>query len=136
MVTMGRFSSIVCKDAEITIGSHVNIGTTVKIIAAYKGKIVIGNSIDIGSGSHFSGGSYDYSSADILPSSQHLEPKGIEVQDLAWIGAGVIVLDGVNIGTRSIVAAGAVVTKDIPSYSIAAGVPAEVKKSRHLSQPD
>lgn len=130
MVTVGRFSTIVCKNADIEIGSHVNIGTTVKIIAANRGKIRIGNSLDIGSGCHFSGGSYDYSDAEILPSSRRVETKGITVEDLAWIGAGVIVLDGVTIGTKSIVAAGAVVTKDVPPYSLAAGVPAEVKKFR------
>lgn len=130
MVTIGRFSAIVCKNADIEIGSHVNIGTMVKIIAANRGKIRIGNSLDIGSGCHFSGGSYDYSDADILPSSRRIETKGITVEDLAWIGAGVIILDGVTVGTKSIVAAGAVVTKDIPPYSMAAGVPAEVKKFR------
>ena len=130
MITIGRFTSIVCKDADIVIGSHVNIGTNVKVIAANKGKIEIGNSIDIGSGCHFSGGSYNYSDADLLPSSRRIETKGIHVEDLAWIGAGVIILDGVTIGTKSIVGAGAVVTADIPAHSIAAGVPAEVKKSR------
>lgn len=130
MVTIGRFSSIVCKDADIDIGSHVNIGSNVKVIAANKGKIVIGNSIDIGSSCHFSGGSYDYSNAEQLPSSQRIETKGINVEDLAWIGAGVIILDGATIGTKSIVGAGAVVTGDIPPNSIAAGVPAEVKKTR------
>lgn len=130
MVTIGRFSAIVCKDADIEVGSHVNIGSNVKVIAANKGKINIGNSIDIGSSCHFSGGSYDYSDTDQLPSSQRIETKGIEVQDLAWIGAGVIILDGVTIGTKSIVGAGAVVTGDIPPNSIAAGVPAEVKKTR------
>jgi acetyltransferase-like isoleucine patch superfamily enzyme len=130
MVTVGRFSSIVCKDADIIIGSHVNIGTNVKIIAANQGKIRIGNSIDIGSGCHFSGGSYDYSDANLLPSSQRIETKGIQVEDLAWIGAGVIILDGVTIGSKSIIAANAVVTQDIPANSVAAGMPAEVKKSR------
>jgi len=130
MVTIGRFSAIICKDADIQIGSHVNIGSTVKLIVANRGKITVGNSIDIGSGCHFSGGSYDYSDADVLPSSRRLETQGITVEDLAWIGAGVIILDGVTIGTKSIVAAGAVVTKDVPSHSVAAGVPAEIKKLR------
>jgi acetyltransferase-like isoleucine patch superfamily enzyme len=130
MVTIGRFSSIVCKDADIVIGSHVNIGTNVKIIAANQGKIEIGNSIDIGSGCHFSGGSYDYSEADFLPSTRRIETKGIILGDLAWVGAGVIILDGVTIGSKSILGAGAVVTSDIPANSIAAGVPAEVKKTR------
>ncbi|MFL7892984.1 MAG: acyltransferase [Anaerolineales bacterium] len=129
-VTMGRFSSLVCKDADISIGSHVNIGTNVKIIAANNGKIEIGNSIDIGSGCHFSGGSYDYTDADQLPSSRRIETKGIRLEDLAWIGAGVIVLDGVNIGTKSIVGAGAVVTTDIPPATIATGVPAKVSRTR------
>jgi acetyltransferase-like isoleucine patch superfamily enzyme len=130
LVTVGRFSSIVCKDADISIGSHVNIGTTVKIIAANGGKIEIGNSIDIGSGCHFSGGSYDYTDADQLPSTRRVETKGIRLEDLAWIGAGVIILDGVTIGAKSIVGAGAVVTGDIPPNTIAAGVPAKVKSTR------
>ena len=129
-VTVGRFSSLVCKDADISIGSHVNIGTNVKIIAANQGKIEIGNSIDIGSGCHFSGGSYDYSDVEKLPSSQRVETRGIYLEDLAWIGAGVIFLDGVHIGTRSIIGAGAVVTSDIPGNSVATGVPARVTRRR------
>lgn len=129
-VTIGRFSSLVCKNADIVIGSHVNIGTSVKLVVANHGLIEIGSQIDIGSGCHFSGGSYDYSQADILPSTQRKPTKGIVVDDLAWIGVGVIVLDGVHIGAKSIVGAGAVVTQDIPSGSIAFGVPAEVKRQR------
>jgi acetyltransferase-like isoleucine patch superfamily enzyme len=129
-VTIGRFSSVVCKDADIEIGSHVNIGSSVKIITANRGKIKIGNSIDIGSSCHFSGGSYDYSEADVLPSSRRKETRGILVEDLSWIGVGVIVLDGVTIGTQSIIGAGAVVLSDIPPASMAAGVPAEVKRVR------
>ncbi|HIF9110440.1 TPA: CatB-related O-acetyltransferase [Photobacterium damselae] len=47
-----------------------------------------------------------------------------------WIGANVLVLDGVNIGDGVIIAAGAIVTRDIPDYAIVAGVPAEIKKFR------
>ena len=129
-VSVGRFSSIVCKNGDIEIGQHVNIGSTVKIIVAENGKIIFGSNIDIGSGCHFSGGSYDYSQTDRLPSAQRLPTKGILVDDYAWIGAGVIVLDGVHIGRRSIVGAGGVVTQDIPANSIAFGVPAEVKSER------
>jgi acetyltransferase-like isoleucine patch superfamily enzyme len=129
-VTIGRFSALVCKNGDIEIGDQVSMGTSVKIVVADQGKVRIGSRIDIGSGSHFSGGSYDYSEPDVLPSSQRLATKGIVVEDLTWIGVGVILLDGVCIGARSIVGAGAVVTKDIPENSIAFGVPAEVKKTR------
>lgn len=129
-VTIGRFSALVCKDGDISIGSHVNLGTGVKVIVANGGKIRIGSNIDIGSACHFSGGSYDYSQADVLPSSQRKPGEGIVIEDLSWIGAGVIVLDGVRVGTRSIVGAGAVVTRDIPPRSVAFGVPAEVVRER------
>lgn len=129
-VTLGRFTSLVCKNGDIEIGPHVNIGSTVKIIVAENGKINFGSNIDVGSGCHFSGGSYDYSQSERLPSSQRLPTEGISVDDFAWIGAGVIVLDGVDIGGKSIVGAGAVVTQDIPPNSIASGVPAEVKRER------
>lgn len=129
-VTIGRFSSLVCKNADIVIGSHVNIGTSVKIIVANKGKIQIGSNLDIGSGSHFSGGSYDYSDPEALPSTQRLATKGIVVEDFTWIGVGAILLDGVHVGARSIVGAGSVVTRDVPANCIAFGVPAEVKRSR------
>jgi acetyltransferase-like isoleucine patch superfamily enzyme len=129
-VTIGRFSSLVCKNADIQNGSQLNIGTNVKNGVAKQRKIECGSRIDIGSSCHFSGGSYEYSQTDVLPSTQRQPTKGIVVEDLAWIGASVIVLDGVRIGTKSIVGAGAVVTHDIPANSVAFGVPAEVVKQR------
>jgi acetyltransferase-like isoleucine patch superfamily enzyme len=131
-VSIGRFSSLVCKNGDIEIGPHVNIGSTVKIVVAEEGKIVFGSNIDVGSSCHFSGGSYDHSQTKGLPSTHRISTKGISVADFAWIGAGVIVLDGVEIGNKSIVGAGAVVTQNVPPNSIAFGVPAEVKKEREL----
>ena len=52
------------------------------------------------------------------------------IEDDCWIGSGVRILDGVTIGHGSIVGAGAVVTKSIPPYSIAVGVPAKVVSQR------
>jgi len=47
----------------------------------------------------------------------------------AWIGAGAIILPNVTIGERAVVGAGAVVTRDVPPYTVVAGVPArEIKK--------
>lgn len=56
--------------------------------------------------------------------------KGITIEDDCWLGFGVCVVDGVTIGKGSIIGAGAVVTKDIPPYSIAVGVPAKVVAKR------
>ncbi|MBD5420936.1 MAG: hypothetical protein HDR47_06870 [Bacteroides sp.] len=53
-----------------------------------------------------------------------------------WIGFGSIILGGVKIGNGSVIAAGSVVTKDIPSYSIVGGNPAKIIKQRFISEED
>lgn len=56
--------------------------------------------------------------------------QGIVIEDDCWIGSGVRIVDGVTIGRGSVIGAGAVVTKNIPPYSIAVGVPAKVISKR------
>ncbi|MBE9182207.1 acyltransferase [Oculatella sp. LEGE 06141] len=56
--------------------------------------------------------------------------QGIVIEDDCWLGSGVRVMDGVTIGKGSVIGAGAVVTKDIPPYSVAVGVPARVIAQR------
>ncbi len=59
-----------------------------------------------------------------------LPPRRVTIGDDVWIGTRVIVLPGVTIGAHSIVAAGAVVTKDVPEWSVVGGNPARVIRSR------
>lgn len=56
--------------------------------------------------------------------------KEVVIEDHVWLGSNVIVLSGVTIGKHSVIAAGAVVTKDVESYTIMAGVPAKIIKKR------
>ncbi len=58
------------------------------------------------------------------------EPTCVTIEDYAWIGIRSIILPGIKIGKYSIIGAGAVVTKDIPSYVVAGGVPAKIIKRR------
>jgi acetyltransferase-like isoleucine patch superfamily enzyme len=55
--------------------------------------------------------------------------KPIVIKRNAWIGAAVTILPGVTVGENSVVAAGAVVTKDVPANTVVAGVPAKVIKT-------
>lgn len=63
------------------------------------------------------------------PDERHsLVPKPIHIKENAWIGAGATILPGVTIGKNSVVAAGAVVTKDVPDNMIVGGIPAKIIK--------
>ena len=55
--------------------------------------------------------------------------KNIEIGDHVWLGANSTILKGVHIGNNSIISTGALVTKDVPDHSIAAGVPAQIVKN-------
>jgi len=56
--------------------------------------------------------------------------KGVTIGEDCWIGSKAVILDGVHIGNHVVVAAGAVVNKDVPDYAIVGGVPAKVIKMR------
>ena len=56
--------------------------------------------------------------------------KGIIIEDDCWIGAGSTILNGVTVGQGSVIAARLVVTKDVESFSVVAGVPAQLIKRR------
>jgi len=129
-VTIGRNSALICKDSVIKIGSNVNITTYVNIGSGEKGKVEIGDNVEIGSFTHFSGRTYDISDSDVLPSAQNTQSKGVIVENLVWIGAGVIILDGVKIGERSIIGAGSLVNNEIPAGCVAFGAPARKIKER------
>ena len=66
---------------------------------------------------------------------QGITAEGIVIEDDVWLGASAVVTDGVRIGKGSVVAAGAVVTKDVPPHCIVAGVPAQVVRQIDGSQP-
>ena len=68
------------------------------------------------------------SGTSFLKNSKFQEFKEIKIGHDVWIGAGSIILDGIEIGNGAIVAAGSVVTKNVEPFSIVAGVPAQFKK--------
>lgn len=66
---------------------------------------------------------------------QGITAEGIVIEDDAWLGSAAVITDGVRIGKGAVVAAGAVVTRDVPPHSVVAGVPARVVKQIDGSQP-
>ncbi|MEH7409941.1 CatB-related O-acetyltransferase, partial [Priestia megaterium] len=66
----------------------------------------------------------------IVEHSDFEEFESIKIGNDVWIGSNALILDGVNVGNGAIVGAGAVVTRDVPDFSIVAGVPAKIIKYR------
>jgi acetyltransferase-like isoleucine patch superfamily enzyme len=74
--------------------------------------------------------SHIYDSVDVPIMEQGLILKDVRIKKGAWLGARCIILPGVTVGEGAIVGAGAVVTRDVPDYAIAVGVPARILKMR------
>lgn len=127
-VFVGRNSILYCKNGDITLERNVNIGFNSEVFSG--SKVTLGENTIIASYVYIIGGGHDYSRTDIPIAEQDKPSLGINVEKNCWLGAGVKVFDGVNIGEDTVIGAGAVVVRDIPSFSIAAGVPARVVKSR------
>jgi acetyltransferase-like isoleucine patch superfamily enzyme len=112
----------------LSVGNNSAIGAYCYIGAS--GKITIGNNVMLGPRVTMSSENHVFSDITKTIKEQGIVRKGITIEDDCWIGSNVVILDGVKIGTGSVVAAGAVVTKDVPSYSVVGGVPAKVIKLR------
>ena len=118
-------------DPHIIIGDDTAIGEYTQISAAKE--VRIGNGVLTGRFVYISDNNHGTSClADlkIQPSKRDLYVKGpVVIEDNVWIGDKASILSGVTVGKGSIVACNAVVTKDVPPYSVVAGVPAKVIKS-------
>jgi acetyltransferase-like isoleucine patch superfamily enzyme len=104
----------------ISLGSRVDIGENVVIRGG--GGVVIGNDVLIAAGTVITSQGHPI----IPPRWGRNISSPISIGNEVWIGANAVVLPGVTIGDGAIVAAGAVVSRDVPSYTVVAGVPARV----------
>lgn len=128
-VLIGRDTAIKARDGTIEIGDHTNIGTICHI--ASTSKTVIGKHVLIAAYCYIGGANHRIDRTDIPIIQQGLVSKGgVIIGDDVWIGADVKINDGVKIGNGAVIGVGSVVTKDIPEYSIAYGVPAKVRGQR------
>mgnify|MGYP001097142056 CR=1 FL=1 len=90
------------------------------------GGVTIGDRTYLSPAVHIYSSNHGFENPDVCFVDQEITARGVRIEDECWIGATVVILDGVTIGKGSVVAAGAVVTEDVPPHSLAAGVPARV----------
>ncbi len=114
--------------AGIFIGSDCFIGE-MNVIRG-QGGVHIGNKVYTGPMVQILAVNHVFSNPNVPILDQGITAKGIVIEDDVWIGAGAIIVDGVRIGTGSVIGAGAVVSQDIPAYSVAVGSPAKPIKDR------
>jgi acetyltransferase-like isoleucine patch superfamily enzyme len=121
----------IVRDKSIVMGADC----TVNSYAVVTGNVVIGDGVRIASHASIYGFNHGYESTDNPIFRQPIVSKGIEIGDDVWIGANAVIVDGVKVGAHSIIAGGAVVTRDVPPYSIVGGSPAKVIRNR-LENPE
>ncbi len=132
-VSIGDFSRIITSTSLNNLGQGISIGDDVGIGEfAYLGGaagLEIGRATIVGQ--YFSCHPENHNFNDVSTDIRHqgVSRKGIKIGENCWIGSKVTILDGVTIGNHCVIAAGSVVTKSMPAYSVIGGVPAKILKT-------
>ncbi len=110
----------------VAIGDSVIINRGVEIYSDFfsNSMVLVGDRVRLAPNVQIHASGHELDSGEF-----HHQGAEIVICSDVWVGAGAIILSGVNIGKGSVVAAGSVVTKDVPPYSLVAGVPAVVQRS-------
>lgn len=117
---------------DLSIGCNSGIGVNCVV----SGETYIGNNVMMGPDCIMYSYSHAHNRLDIPMTEQGFEkPTPIHIGNDVWIGARVIILPGVTVGSHVIIGAGSVVTKDIPDYAIVGGSPARIIRMRNEGRP-
>jgi acetyltransferase-like isoleucine patch superfamily enzyme len=118
--------------SNISLGNNVELNYGVWIAANKhkKGSIKIGDNVLIGPYTILHSGNHIFKNPNISINKQGFEFDEIVIKDDVWIAARCTILSGVTIGEGSVIAAGSVITKDIPPFSVVAGVPGKIISKR------
>ena len=111
--------------SQIKIGSNVTFNSNVMINARGKGKILIGNNVLIGPNTVLRSNNHSFENKNKPITEQGMNDGEIFIEDDVWISSNSVILPNCKIGKGAIIAAGAVVTNNVDSYSIVGGVPAK-----------
>jgi acetyltransferase-like isoleucine patch superfamily enzyme len=122
--TIEDFSTINNGVGPVIIGDRTRIGLGNTLI----GPVTIGNDIRLAQNVVLSGLNHNYADISLPIHAQGVSTAPIVIEDETWIGSNVVIVAGVTVGKHCIVAAGSVVTKNVPPYSVVVGNPARILK--------
>ena len=109
---------------DVTIGDYTRIGIHCTVI----GPVCIGHHVNLAQGITVTALNHNFGDTAKRIDEQGISTKPIVIGDDVWIGANAVILPGVTIGKHCVVAAGAVVNKDVPDSCVVGGVPAKIIK--------
>jgi acetyltransferase-like isoleucine patch superfamily enzyme len=127
--TVEDFATINNGVGDIIIGNNTRIGLGCVLI----GPVRVGNDIMFAQNIVASGLNHGYQDINTPPRLQPVETKEIIIDDDVWIGANSVITAGVHIGKHCVIAAGSVVTKSFPPYTVIGGNPAKILKQYNQS---
>ena len=127
------FLKVVNDEARLSIGEYSFVGRG--------GEIDVAGSVEIGSHSLLAPSVFITDHHHNIEASARIDAQGLTTSFVrighdVWIGANAVILPGVTIGDGSVIGAGAVVTRDVPAYTVVAGVPARPLRERKGVRPD
>ena len=109
---------------DVIIGNYTRIGLHNTII----GPVTIGHHVNLAQGITVTALNHKFENPNIRIDEQGVSTKPVVIGNDIWVGANAVILPGITIGDHSVIAAGAIVTKDVPPHSLVAGIPAKVIK--------
>jgi acetyltransferase-like isoleucine patch superfamily enzyme len=125
---IGRFTQLSPQAGFIHIGSDCTVHPLCMLLG--EGGIDIGNDVRIAASSVIVSSNHLYRDRETPIWKQGMSAKGVIIGNDVWIGANCTILDGVKVGDGAIIAAGAVVNRNVEGYTVVGGVPAKFIKSR------
>ena len=132
--TLGKYAIIECTGVLRNVGNSLKIGDNVGInhycFIGVRGNVTIGNNVIFGPRVNVFSENHNFDKLDIPIKHQGVTKEDTIIGNDVWIGANVSIMPGVRIGNGCVIAAGSVITKDVPNFSVAAGVPAKIIKNR------
>lgn len=131
-VILSNHVLISCKNGKIRIGNRTGINAQTIVQSTNHCSVEIGEDVVIGPRCYIvGGGNYHTDRVDIPIRMQGIRPdNGVRIGSDVWLGAHVLVHGGVEVGSGSIAASGAVLTRSVPDRSVCMGVPARVVRTR------
>lgn len=128
-VIISKSCVIQAKTGSLEIGDHCDIGA--HTIISSISSITLSPSVLVAGNCYIGGARYHMNDLEMPIMAQGIYSRGsVSIGEGSWVGASATILDGVTIGKGCVIGAGSLVTKDIPDFGVAAGVPAKVIRYR------